>query len=63
MEGGIEVVEYKALVGQLIECRGQLRVNSVARETFQCQENHVIALEHPGIFILSGGSHAVEIVG
>ena len=48
MEGGVVVVEDKALVGQLVEGWGQLRVDGVAGEALQHQLDHVVALQENG---------------
>ena len=55
MEGGVVVVEDKALVGQLVECGGALLVDGVAREALQHQLNYIVPLEHTGVLIFPGG--------
>ena len=62
VEGGVVVVEYEALVGQLIEGGGQLRVDGVAGKALHHDLDDVIPLEHPGVLVFVGGGDAVEIV-
>ena len=63
VEGGVVVVEHKALMGQLVEGWGELRVDDIAGKTLQHQLDYVVALKHTGILVLPGGRDAVEVLG
>ena len=63
VEGGVVVVEDKALVGQLIQGGGELGVDGVAGEALQHQFDDVVPLKHAGVLVLFCGGDTAEVIG
>lgn len=63
VQGGVVIVEHKALVGHLPQGGGELRVQGVAGEALQHEEDHVVPLKHAGVLVLVCGGDAVKVVG
>ena len=54
--GLVVVVADEALVGQTVQRGGQLLRDEPRREGFRRQQDQILALEHPRVLVLAGGS-------
>ena len=62
MKRRIEIIEHKALMGQLPKRWCQFLADSISGKPFRRHKDHVITLERSRIFILIGGRLAVKIL-
>ena len=60
-EAAVEIPEYEALIGQSVQRRRQLRVDTVGAEGFGTQHDQITTIEIAGVFVLFGGGKRLEI--